>query len=343
MIRPSSPLPPGQQLAAADKWPTVGERLPAQGDDPWTVALSGLVAQQLALSLAEIRGLPWVESAIDIHCVTRWSKLGTTFGGVLLRDVLALARPDPSARFVSFVARSERSHSTSLPLDEALSLGTLLALEAAGQPLDTLHGGPVRTVVPRRYFYKSLKWLTRIELLAEDRLGYWEGQAGYHNKADPWLEQRFIAPSLDKRAAAALLTTRDLHGQEVLGLDASGRDLTGLQAAGAVLRNARFAGATLREAVFDGANLALANLSGADLRGASLRGAGLDGVDFTGADLRGCDLRGALLTAATFCQIAADGAPIRGAQFDATTRIDEASLAELMPQQREFIGRQTHG
>lgn len=332
-------LPPGQQLAAADKWPTVGERLPARYDGLWSVTVSGLVAQPLKLTIPQLRALPWFEAAIDIHCVTRWSKPGLTIGGVLLQEVLALARPEPAARFVSFVALSERAHSTSLDLADSLSLGTIVALEANGQPLDTLHGGPVRTVVPRRYFYKSLKWLTRIELLAEDRLGYWEGQAGYHNTADPWLEQRFISPSLDKRAAAALLTTRDLRGQEVLGLDASGRDLTGLQAAGAILRNARFVGSTLRNAVFDTANLAIASLAGADLRGASFRNASLDGVDFSGADLRGCDLTGALLTAATFCQVDDQGQTTFGAIMDATTRLDDTSCADLMPQQRRFVSR----
>ncbi|MGE3406975.1 MAG: molybdopterin-dependent oxidoreductase [Pirellulales bacterium] len=330
-------LPPGQQLAAIDKWPSVGERLPANDGAPWTVTLSGAVAHPRTFSLNELRELPWREQTTDIHCVTRWTKFDMHFGGVLLADVLRLVQPASDARFVSFVARSDRRHSTSLPLQDALSLETLLAFEAHGQPLDVLHGGPVRTVVPRRYFYKSLKWLTGIELLAEDRLGHWEAQAGYHNTADPWLEQRFIASSLDKRAAAALFNTRDIRGQEVLGLDASHRDLNGLQAAGAILRNARFDQCQLQGANFDGANLALASLAGADLRGTSFRQAGLDGVDFTGANLLHCDLRGAALTAATFCQCDETGKIVLAALLDRTTQIDAAAVQELMPLQRDFV------
>jgi DMSO/TMAO reductase YedYZ molybdopterin-dependent catalytic subunit len=159
--------------------------------------VSGLVAHQRTWSLEELRDLSQIETRIDIHCVTRWSKLGAYFGGVLLQTLLDICQPLPQARFVSFVARSTRRHSTSLSLKDVLWLGTLLALSYEGQPLTQEHGRPIRTVVRDRYFYKSLKWLEEIRLVAEDELGYWEKEAGYHNEADPWREQRYIVPDLD--------------------------------------------------------------------------------------------------------------------------------------------------
>ena len=167
------------------------------------MCIGGLVEVPRVLALTELAALSRVERIVDIHCVTRWSKPAVRFGGVLLADLLSHAPPKPAARFVSFVSRSERSHSTSLVLAHAISLETLIALSCEGQPLAAEHGGPVRVVVPGRYFYKSLKWLAGVELLAEDRLGYWEATAGYHNHADPWQEQRYIAPGLTKQQAAA--------------------------------------------------------------------------------------------------------------------------------------------
>lgn len=102
------------------------------------------------------------EHAVDVHCVTRWSIPRKPFGGVLLSELLALCDVLPEAKFVSFVADSDRGHSTSLPLEDALRLGVMIALRADGKPLPVEHGGPVRVVTPERYFYKSLKWLMQI-------------------------------------------------------------------------------------------------------------------------------------------------------------------------------------
>lgn len=327
-------LPPGQQLAAPGKWPFVGERSPAESAEPWSVEVCGLVDRHMRLSLDDLARLPRVERAVDIHCVTRWSKLGMRFGGVTLQSLLDLAGCQPAARFASFVARSPREHSTSLALDDALRLGALVALTAGGQPLASEHGGPVRTVVPGRYFYKSLKWLKRIELLADDRLGYWEAVAGYHNHADPWKEQRFIASSITRQQAAELLASRVFIG-DLRGIDARGRDLSGLRAAGALLRDADFREATLVGADFSRANLSIAKLRDADLRQASFRDADIEGVDFCGADLGGADFRGATLFGSTFIDEAAGLA----AKIDATTQFDDEKLAELAPAQAEFICR----
>ncbi|HYD99106.1 MAG TPA: molybdopterin-dependent oxidoreductase [Alphaproteobacteria bacterium] len=330
-------LPPNQALAAPGKWPVVGEQAPRADDAPWTVALDGLVEAPQRWSLDALRALPQTERIIDIHCVTRWSKLGARFEGVPFRLLIEAARPRPEARFVSFVARSPRAHSTSMPLADLLALDPLVAFRYEGEELAAIHGGPVRMVVPGRYFYKSLKWLERIELLAEDRLGYWEDRMGYHNRADPWAEERYVVRHLDRRTVMGLFERRDLSGQDLLGLLADGMGLEGLNARGALLRNAQFRRADLRGADFAGANLSNAHLEAADLRGANLRDADAEGADFRGADLRGADFTGASLFGASFC--AEPGQPAMDARIDPSTRIEAAQLEKLSPAQQDFLRR----
>ena len=149
-------LPPGQQLAAPGKWPLVGERAPRASTAPWTLTIGGAVARPRIWQLAELAALPQTDLTCDIHCVTRWSKLAMTFRGIPLANLLAEAEPLPTAQYISFIARSDRDHSTSLALDDALKLGAFIAFSADGEPLSSEHGGPVRTIVPGRYFYKSL-------------------------------------------------------------------------------------------------------------------------------------------------------------------------------------------
>lgn len=341
------PLPPHQQLVAPDKWPFVGESCadPDRRNEPWHVTVSGLVAHEQTWSLEELRALPQVYTQIDIHCVTRWSKLGASFGGVPLQMLLDICQPLPQTRFVSFVARSARRHSTSLPLPDALQLETLLALTYKGKPLEEQHGGPLRTVVHDRYFYKSVKWLEEIRLLAEDELGYWEKEAGYHNRADPWQEQRYIVPQLDNTLYRRLLKERDFCGRDLLGIQASGRNLTGLNARRALLRDAHFERSQLDGACFDGANLSNAHFEGASLRNASFRSddgqaADLEGADFRGADMRGADLTGASLFGATFRSEGTGGGELWGpALLDQTTIIEPTALERLTPVQKDFVRR----
>lgn len=296
----STQLPPNQRLAAPGKWPVVGEKTPRANDDsPWTVAVSGLVAEPRTFTLDDLSRLPQTETVTDIHCVTRWSRLGVRFSGVSLAALLALSRSLPEARFISFIARTDRNHSTSLPLADALELETLVALTHEGEPLDPTHGGPVRTVVPGRYFYKSVKWLERIELRAEDRLGYWEAEAGYHNHADPWREERYIAPDVTAQDLKRLLQERDVSGLDLRGVRAEGRDLSGLRAVAALLRDSHFEGADLSGADFTGANLSNAHLQGANLTGAKFTGADVEGAAFEDALLTGADFTGASLFGTT--------------------------------------------
>ena len=332
-------LPPGQQLAAAQKWPVVGERAAGPGPELWTLTLVDLAGRRHEWTLAELRKLPITRTETDIHCVTRWSRLAMPFTGVLLEDLLDSADMVGDGPFVSFVARSERNHSTSLPLADALRLGALIAWEAAGKPLESSHGGPLRSVTPGRYFYKSVKWLERIELLATDRLGYWEATAGYHNTADPWREQRYLAPSLDRHEAAKLLRTRDLAGRDLRGLDARGQELNGLKAQGALLRDSNFSCCELAQANFQGANLSNARLGGANLRGADFTNSDLEGADFSRAHLQGANFTGASILGTTFAPLDEQGRLLAGecARWDETTIFDSKRIEDLLPAQRALF------
>ncbi|QDV44888.1 Serine/threonine-protein kinase B [Stieleria neptunia] len=339
------PLPPHQQLVGRDRWPVVGERAPRHSDLPWTITVGGQVWTERRVDLHQLATMPQTTRRIDVHCVTRWSKLQMEFEGVRFAELVAApnGQPlwNPQARFVSFVARSERSHSTSLPLQELLTLDPLIALKADGESLSSEHGGPVRMVVPGKYFYKSVKWLQRIEFLSDDRLGYWESEAGYHNGADPWKEQRYIAASLGKQDAARLIRQRDFSGRDLLSLEARGLDLEKLHASNSLLRNADLRETNLRRADFRGANLSNAHLQSADLRDANLRGADLEGADFSAADLRGADLRDASLFGVSFGVVNADGGLSQAALIDATTKITTTSFDALTPQQRAWLRSQS--
>jgi hypothetical protein len=287
-------------------------------------------------SLEELAELPQSEILTDIHCVTRWSKLDVRFSGVLLKTLLDACQVAGSARFVSFVARSERRHSSSLPLPQALQLGTLLATHYEGRPLPEDHGGPLRGVVPGRYFYKSVKWIETIELLEQDQPGYWESEAGYHNHADPWLEQRYIAGSISRREAAALVERRDFSGRDLLSINVASLDLRGLRAGNALLRNANFECCNLCDADFRQANLSNARFRQADLRGADFASADLEGADFAGADLRGVSFHSCSLFGTTFADVSG-GLILHPARFDGDTRIDRESMAALTGDQQRVV------
>lgn len=334
-------LPPNQQLVKGERWPVVGERSPRESDSPWTLTVTGEVVREVVYEFQELVSRPSIRRSIDVHCVTRWSKLSMQFEGLRLLDLLQLESGAPlwkeSARYVSFVARSDRSHSTSLSLEDVIELDPLVALRADGRPLDGEHGGPIRMVVPGRYFYKSVKWLECIEFLSEDRLGYWEAEAGYHNDADPWKEQRYIAATISKQEAKRLIEQRDFSGRDLLSLQAVGMKLSNLNAMAAALRNADFSRAVLLDANFRESNLSNAIFHGADLRRADFRGADLEGADFKGADLRGTDLRDTSLFGTTFGNVDSTLTSCNAANVDPTTRVNETALTSLAPEQRRLL------
>lgn len=331
-------LPPGQQLVAPGKWPIIGEREPAnplQLQNEWIVSVKGCVEKANSFSLQELQQMPITRQTIDIHCVTRWSKLGVAFEGVRLIDLLQFARPTSAAKYVSFISHSTRGHSTSLSLATAIKQETLIAWAADDRPLGVDHGGPIRNIVPGRYFYKSVKWLTRIELLEVDRLGFWEAESGYHNEADPWREQRYLASTLDRRAVAELIASNDFSGKNLLGILASDRQMPSLNARESLLRNANFDRSDLQSADFRRANLSNASLQYAILRNANLQAADLEGANFTGADLRGANLLQCSLIGSSFFdpQVGWE----TGAKIDINTRIDESVIAPLFPQQFAYL------
>lgn len=279
-----SGLPPRQIVTPT--FPVIGERDPEPFDPAvWRLEVTGLVERTLSLTLDEVVALPRVERSGTIHCVTRWSRPGTAFTGVAFETVRDLAVPTAGARFVRFV--SGRGHDTSLPIERSAG-DVLLAYGLDGGPMPPGHGGPLRSVTFARYLYKSVKWLRRIEFLAEDRLGFWERTAGYHNGADPWTEERYVVRGVDRGELRRILAARDLSDRDLLGAPLRGADLRGMRLCRASLRNADLAGADLT-----GADLTDAHLTNANLRGAVLRDAVLDRTDIEGADLRGADLRGA--------------------------------------------------
>ncbi|HEY6563863.1 MAG TPA: molybdopterin-dependent oxidoreductase [Pirellulaceae bacterium] len=329
-------LPPNQQLIGDDRWPVVGERAPRKDDQPWTVTVAGLVDRPILLTLDALRDLPTETRIVDIHCVTRWSKFNMAFTGISLATLLRGVTVAPTARFVSFVARSSRGHSTSLTWELVRQVNPLIAWLAGDRQLEEVHGGPVRVVVPGRYFYKSVKWLERIEFLAEDRLGYWEADAGYHNGADPWREERYLAPAITKQEAARWIAARDFSGLDLRSLQASDRALSGLRARDAMLRNADFRRADLRDADFTRANLSNAHFEAADLRGATFLDADIEGANFAGTDLRNCDLRVASMFGASFGSLVTEAPACRRPLVNGATRVDPARWEALSEDQRQL-------
>ena len=179
--------PPGQYLS--EKWPVLHYgSVPRTDPATWDFKVWGEVEQPLDLSWVEFQALPRKTVHCDIHCVTRWSKLDTEFGGVPIQAILERAGLKPSARFV--VAHCEQGYTTNLPLTVLDDDDVLLADTYAGAPLEPEHGYPLRLLVPKRYFWKSAKWIRGLQFLDHDVPGFWE-RYGYHNDADPWKEERF--------------------------------------------------------------------------------------------------------------------------------------------------------
>lgn len=154
----------------------------------WSLRVFGLVENPLEFNWIAFRSLPQIKDVSDFHCVTRWSQLDMVWEGVSARELLIQASPLPLAKFVTL--HSYDGYTTNLPLEALLDDDVVIAHSALGHALTAEHGGPVRMVVPKRYAWKSAKWLKAIELHAEDRPGFWEVR-GYHNDAFPFLEQRF--------------------------------------------------------------------------------------------------------------------------------------------------------
>ena len=180
-------VPPGQYVT--EKFPVLHYgSVPRVDLARWDFRVWGEVDSPFTLTWDQFKTLPRKTVETDIHCVTRWSKLGTSWEGVPIQEILSLAQLRPAARFV--VAHCEQGYTANLPLEVLDDDDVLVADTFDGKPLEPEHGWPLRLLVPKRYFWKSAKWLRGLELLDHDEPGFWE-RYGYHNDADPWQEQRF--------------------------------------------------------------------------------------------------------------------------------------------------------
>ena len=180
-------LPPGQYLT--EKWPVLhAGDVPKTDLATWDFKVWGEVEEPLTLTFERLQELPATEVTTDIHCVTRWSRFDARFKGVHWRELAALCRPKPSARFV--IAHAEEGFTANVPLATLEDEQALIVYEAGGAALTPEHGWPLRLFIPSKYFWKSAKWLRGLELSAVDKPGFWE-RYGYHNEADYRQEQRY--------------------------------------------------------------------------------------------------------------------------------------------------------
>ncbi len=191
-------LPPGQSLT--QKFPVLHYGpVPPFRPATWDLRVWGEVEQEVRWTWDEFQKLPRTKVNMDLHCVTRWSKFDTEWEGVSIRTLVdeGLIRPKPSANYV--VQHAEYGFTTNLPLEIMLAENFLLATHFNGEPIEPDHGYPLRGVIGAiqgrddlkvPYLWKGAKWLRGLEFLAQDHLGFWE-QAGYHNEADVWKEERF--------------------------------------------------------------------------------------------------------------------------------------------------------
>jgi DMSO/TMAO reductase YedYZ molybdopterin-dependent catalytic subunit len=180
-------LPPGQYLT--EKWPVLHYGgVPKVDLATWDFTIDGLVASPARLSYEDFKRLPRKAVQSDVHCVTRWSLLDSTWEGVLIADVMKLVEMKPSATHV--MVRAERGFTANLSLDDFLREPNMLVDTRNGEPISPEHGWPVRLFVPHLYFWKSAKWVRGLEFMAGDKPGFWE-QYGYHMRGDPWREERY--------------------------------------------------------------------------------------------------------------------------------------------------------
>jgi len=180
-------IPPGQYKT--DKFPVLHYgSVPHTDLATWDFRVFGAVDSPFTLTWTEFKALPRKQVATDIHCVTRWTKLDTVWEGVPIQEILSRAQVRPGATHV--LAHSEQGYTANLPLSVLDDNDVLLADTFDGQPLELEHGWPLRLFVPKRYFWKSAKWVRGLEFLDHDILGFWE-RYGYNNDADPWKEERF--------------------------------------------------------------------------------------------------------------------------------------------------------
>ena len=179
--------PPGQYVT--DDFPVLSAGpTPVIGLDQWSFTIDGLVRKPRTWNWDEFQALEARDWTVDISCVTKWTKLDTRWRGVSVDTLFEQLELEPSARYAT--AHSYGGYTTNLPLTDLVDGQAFVAYLFDGAPLEAVHGGPARLVVPHLYFWKSAKWIRGIRLMSEDLPGFWES-LGYHNRGDPWREERY--------------------------------------------------------------------------------------------------------------------------------------------------------
>ena len=178
-------LPPGQHLTEGFPVLSAGPT-PRIAPDEWEFTITTETGQVHRWSWSEFLALPQDDVSRDIHCVTSWSKLGTSWRGVSLDTLFESVESDCDFT----MAHSYGGYTTNVPLDDLLDGKAWIAHEFDGEPLEPAHGGPARLLVPHLYFWKSAKWVRGLEMLRQDEPGFWESN-GYHMYGDPWREERY--------------------------------------------------------------------------------------------------------------------------------------------------------
>jgi DMSO/TMAO reductase YedYZ molybdopterin-dependent catalytic subunit len=192
MFRRTSPeekdrIPPGQHLTRG--WPVLhAEMIPRHDPATWRFKVWGECDNPFELGWDEFTALPRINETNDIHCVTGWTKFDNTWEGVPFKDLAARAKVKPTATHALVHAPS--GYTANLPLEALMDDDVVFAFTHNGEPIEPQHGGPMRLVVPKRYFWKSVKWANGIEFLDHDERGFWEVR-GYHNDAHPFDEERY--------------------------------------------------------------------------------------------------------------------------------------------------------
>jgi len=180
-------LPPGQRLVR--DWPVLDLGIqPHIPLDLWKLAIDGAVENPVVWDWNGFLDAPQSDFVSDIHCVTQWSRYDNRWSGVSAASILELVKPKPEVKHIVF--HGHDGYQTNVTLGMFSAPDVLVAHSWEGEPLSREHGGPARIIMPQFYFWKSAKWVRRIEFLAEDRPGFWEVR-GYHNEGDPWKEDRY--------------------------------------------------------------------------------------------------------------------------------------------------------
>ena len=186
-------LPPGQTLT--EKWPVLHyAEVPSINAESFAFKVYGLVERPVTWSWKEFRALPRVQRKTDFHCVTTWSKFDNEWEGVSFRTVAEQVGVKPNARHV--MVHSSDGYYTNVPIDWLMDDDVMFAWSHDGKPLEPVHGGPLRLVVPKLYAWKSAKWVSALDFLETDRRGFWE-ERGYHNRGEPFAEERYSYQETD--------------------------------------------------------------------------------------------------------------------------------------------------